>query len=57
MKDDDDDLIVLDKSPNLPSLKQIDNVVRKVVSEAKDNGISVSEVKLRECIEVIFRSY
>lgn len=54
MSDDDDDLIVLDKSPNLPTLRQIDNVVRKVVTEAKENGIPVKDVKLRECIEVSY---
>ena len=30
---DDDDLIVLEKSPNLPTLRQIDKVVQKVVKE------------------------
>ena len=49
---DDDDLIVLDKSPNLPTLRQIDKVVQKVVKEAKENGIPVKDVRLRECVEV-----
>ena len=41
-----------EKSPNLPTLRQIDKVVHKVVTEAKENGIPVKDVKLRECVEV-----
>ena len=52
MSDDDDDLIVLEKSPNLPTLRQIDKVVLKAVTEAKENGIPATDVKLIECVEV-----
>ena len=52
MSDDDDNLMVLEKSPNLPTLRQIDKVVQKVVTEAKENGIPVKNVKLYECLKV-----
>ena len=51
MSDDGDDLMVLEKSPNLPTLRQIDKVVQRS-TEAKENGIPATDVKLIECVEV-----
>ena len=51
MSDDGDDLMVLEKSPNLPTLRQIDKVVQRS-TEAKENGIPVKNVKLYECLKV-----
>ena len=48
----DEELIIIDKSPTLPTLKEIDRVVRRIVIEARENGSEPKDVKLKDCIEV-----
>jgi len=47
----DEELIIIDKSPTLPTLKEIDRVVRRIVIEARENGSEPKDVKLKDCIE------
>lgn len=49
---DDDDIIIVNKSPRLPTTSEIDSVVRRIVQDAQEDGIESREVKLRDCIEV-----
>ena len=51
-RQDEDEIIILDKKQGLPQQPEIDQFVRKIVAESLEIGIAAKDVKLRECILV-----